>query len=147
MSEAAEIVRNEEWFAFDSLGLGDGRVLHLSSDSLRTTLLRPSVLGEARVSSLRKEEPNQMCRLMPMWESPGRSAEERIVGGGGSFEEDGYVARFQGEELCWILFVTQGGPFFAGEVRGEEVWVTNEEGMVKLPLATHAIEATIRTTR
>ena len=104
----ASMVRNEEWYTFGSVGFGNGRIVAFV----------PQWSGKIQeISAFEHSTPEQfnrvmaedVCGLMPTWLQPVDSMV--LLGGGGSYEEDGYVASFRGTQLDWIVFLTCCGPF------------------------------------
>ncbi len=115
------MVRNEEWYAFDSIGLADGRVVALVPQRSGGKLLKVSACEHSTFEQIRRAMSEDVCGLMQMWSRPVDSTE--ILGGGGSYEEDGYVASFRGAQIEWTVFLTCCGPFTLSEVDANYVRV------------------------
>jgi len=105
----ASMVRNEEWYAFDSIGFGDGRIFALVPQWSGGTLQEVSAFEHSTFEQFNRVMAENVCGLMQMWSQPVDSTV--LLGGGGSYEEDGYVASFRGTHLDWIVFLTCCGPF------------------------------------
>lgn len=105
----ASMVRNEEWYAFDSIGFGDGRIFALVPQWSGGKLLEISAFEHSTFEQFNRVTAEDVCGLMQMWSQPVDSTV--LLGGGGSYEEDGYVASFRDAQLDWIVFLTCCGPF------------------------------------
>lgn len=122
------MVRNEEWYPVDSIGFGDGRIVALAPQWSDGKLQAISALEHSMFEQIGQAMPEDVCGLMQMWSCSVDSTV--LLGGGGSYEEDGYVASFQGDQIDWIVFLTCCGPFALSGVDSDYVCVRTAAGQL-----------------
>lgn len=127
----ASMVRNEEWYAIDSIGFGDGRIATLVPKWSGGKLLEISASEHSMFDQFKRVMAEDVCGLMQTWS---QSVDSMVLlGGGGSYEEDGYVASFRGTQLDWIVFLTCCGPFAFHEVDADYVRVrTSDDHLLQI---------------
>jgi hypothetical protein len=109
----------------DSIGFANGDLILLEPrDTEQGTSLEP--LLRSTLSSYLRYNGNDLSSLTQMWTFEfGHSI---FSGGGGGFEEDGFVACFDNGEFSWVLFSSATGPLHSPQVVGSQLFVQTEVG-------------------
>jgi hypothetical protein len=120
------LVADESWIPYDTVAFADGRLILLDPYEGEAGLSFTPVV-ESTLASYLEFNPDGLSSLTEQWRQQERDL--TLVGGGGSFEEDGYVALFEGGKFVWLFFSTRTGPTLRAQVTDDAVLVCLESGV------------------